>query len=182
MNQRVVKKAIKKMVMLTNAVKRTSCVEVWIGLSLIWARTAGPLRDPEDALADFYEARNRAEDQLMDPLILAGPDVVPVVVEAVADTGMPRRRYAIAFLGLFGHKEAVPILTHVLHDESEIIYFRSDALQALYRIDPSPAESHAAHYSDRDDSLGRTATHIASGSYTPAYDRTWWEALRSVHQ
>jgi HEAT repeat protein len=152
-----------------------------IGLGLIWARAAGPLRNPEDALADFYEARDRAEDQLMDPLILAGSEVVPLVVEAVADPNMPLRRYAIGFLGIAGRTEAVPALAQILGDESEIYYFRSDALEALHRIQPSLAESNAPRYAERDDLLGRVAVAIASGSYSPGYDRSWWEAFLSVH-
>jgi hypothetical protein len=152
-----------------------------LGIALTWARAAGPLRNPDDALADFYEAHERAEDQLMDPLILAGSDVVPLVVEAVANREMQRRRYAIAFLGIARRAEAVPVLTQILRDESETYYFRSDALEALHRIDPSLAATIAPPYSEREDLLGQVASAIVSGSYTPGYDRSWWEAFRSVH-
>ena len=36
-----------------------------VALGLCWAAAEGPLRDPEDALHDFYEAHQRAEDQLI---------------------------------------------------------------------------------------------------------------------
>jgi hypothetical protein len=152
-----------------------------LGIALLWARTAGPLRDPDDALADFYEARERAEDQLMDPLILAGSDVVPLVIEAVANREMKLRRYAIGFLGITRRREAIPVLTQILRDDSEIYYFRSDALEALHRIDQSLAISAAPAYSERDDLLGKVASAIESRSYAPGYDRSWWEAFRSVH-
>jgi hypothetical protein len=152
-----------------------------VAVSLLWARTCGPLRDPEDALADFYEARNRAEDQLRDPLILAGSDVVPLVIEAVAWRDMPLRRYAISYLGIARQPEAASVLTEILRDEAEIDYFRSDALQALYRIDRSLAASLAVRYGNREDLLGPIASRIASGTYSPGHDRTWWEAFRSVH-
>ena len=156
-------------------------VSALVLLALAWARAAGPLRDPHDALADFYEARDRAEDQLRDPLILAGPDVVPLVIEAVYDPEMRLRRYAIGYLGIASDAEAVPVLTQILSDESEVYYFRSDALEALQRIDPSVAASFAPRYAHRDDLLGKVAGAIASGSYTPPPERTWWEAFFSVH-
>lgn len=152
-----------------------------VGLSLFWARTEGPLRAPVDALADFYKANGRAEDQIIDPLVLAGSDVVPVVIEAIADGDMPRRRYAITFVGIARRRDAIPVLAKILNDETEIYYMRADALGALYRIDPAVAELHARRYSKRSDSLGQVATEISSGSYSPAYDRTWWDAFRSVH-
>lgn len=50
---------------------------------LVWACTEGPLRSPEAAFQDFTKAKDRAEDQLTDPLELAGPRVRPFVHAAV---------------------------------------------------------------------------------------------------
>ena len=63
-----------------------------LALGLWWAVTEGPLRKPDDALRDFFEARDRAEDQLMDPLILNGRRVVPLVIAEVPNKEMKLRR------------------------------------------------------------------------------------------
>ena len=55
----------------------------------IWAVLIGPLRDPKAALDDFLEGRGRAEGQLTDPLVLAGPRVRPALLAAVASRGCP---------------------------------------------------------------------------------------------
>lgn len=151
-----------------------------LGIALYWARSAGPLRDPHEALADFYEARDRAEDQLIDPLIVAGTDVVPLVLEAVADKEMHLRRYAISYLGMARQREAIPALEGIVLDDSEIYYFRADALESLCRIDPSRASALASQFVGRSDLLGDVARSIAAGQYD-RYERTWWEAFRSIH-
>jgi hypothetical protein len=92
-------------------------------LGLWWGWSEGPLRNPQEALADFYEARDRAEDQLMDPLILNGRRVVPYITRDIQNKDMKLRRYAIGFLGNGRYSEAVPILEKILSDESEIYYF-----------------------------------------------------------
>jgi len=94
---------------------------------------------------------------------------------------MRRRRYAIGYLGITRRSEAIPILTRILRNESEIYYFRSDALEALHRIDPSLAARHVADHCEREDLLGQVAGAIVSGTYAPGYERSWWEAFRSVH-
>ena len=68
-------------------------------LCLLWAVAEGPLRNPDEALKDFYDAGDRAEDQLMDPLILTGRSVVPLVLKELPNKDMRPRRYAIGFLG-----------------------------------------------------------------------------------
>jgi hypothetical protein len=65
---------------------------LWIGLIIIgitcativwWAFAEGPFRNPRDALQDFLTGHDRAEDQLMDPLILCGRRVVPLVIAEI---------------------------------------------------------------------------------------------------
>ena len=54
---------------------------------------------PENAIKEFKESKDKAEDQIMDPLILCGKKVIPLVMKEIEDTNMPNRRYAIAYLG-----------------------------------------------------------------------------------
>src|SRR5438552_648446 len=124
------------------------------GGGLAWSHIEGPLRDPRAALDDFYSDAGRAEDQLIDPLVLNGRRVVPLVIEAVKDRCMPRRRYAISFLGSGRYREAVPVLEGILGDSSEIDYFRADALEALFQIDTSRAKAIALGHQSRTDYLG----------------------------
>ena len=95
-----------------------------------------PIASPhEDVWREFYfEGTNEAH--LIGILVHAGPQMVPSIVEAIGDRKMFARRYAISALGLLKHRDALPALTSILNDESEEEYFRSDALRAIYVIDP----------------------------------------------
>ena len=103
---------------------------LWIGAA-VYSRTPD---SPEQALAAFYE-EGRAEDQLMDPLILAGSDVIPLLERDLANPGMQRRRYAIGAMGNIGSKAALPILEKILSASTEPDYIRCDALTAIALID-----------------------------------------------
>ena len=114
---------------------------------------------PEEALEEFY-ANPGPENTLMDPLIVAGPSVYPLVIDAIADPDMPLRRYAIGFLGNEEVSEALPVLLTILNDENELSYFRGDALEAIYKIDKEQAKVLAEPFRDRDDMLGRSAGEV----------------------
>jgi len=151
-------------------------------LILIWARVEGPLRDPHDALLDFYEAKDRAEDQLMDPLILTGHRVVPLLMENLPNKEMRLRRYAIGFLGNGGYVEALPTLERILKDESEIYYFRADALLAIYQISKTRAKELASLYVNGQELLGRFAGKIVADKNPVYFKRSYWDAFRHVHE
>ncbi len=153
-----------------------------LAAALWWALAEGPLRDPHDALRDFYEARGRAEDQLMDPLILNGHRVVPLVLSEIQKKEMPLRRYAIGFLGNGHYAEAMPLLEKILSDESEIFYFRADALEAIYQIAPNRARVLAPEYTSGEDLLGKMAQDIVAGRNPVYFTRSYWEAFFSVHE
>src|SRR5271157_5610641 len=89
---------------------------VAVAVAAVWLFTAGPMRDPQSALRDFYEGEDRAEQQLCDPLILVGPRVVPAVIADLPKKFMPRRLYAIRFLGNGRYSSALPALQQVLAD------------------------------------------------------------------
>nr|WP_086938503.1 hypothetical protein [Thaumasiovibrio occultus] len=133
----------------------------------------------EAALADFYDSTDQAEDMLMDPLILAGPRVVPLVLEEVTSSTMPHRRYAIHFLGRY--PAAIPTLKTILADEYEVEYIRRDALASLFNVDPTLGQDLAKRYVSRGGVLGETATNIAAGHNPHWFERTYWQALTNVH-
>lgn len=103
---------------------------------------------------------NRMESQLTIPLKRAGPKILPSVLEAIQDREMPRRRYAISFIGSETYEPALPILQRILEDESEIWYFRADALEAIYLIDQERAFELGPSYIDEPEWLGRFARNI----------------------
>ena len=146
-----------------------------------WGFEEGPLRDPEAALRDFYQAEDRFEDQLVDPLILNGRAVVPLVLRDLTDKAMPLRRYAIGFLGNGEYEEALPLLESILADETELNYFRSDALEAIHRIAPERAARLALQYMDSPELLGRVAIQIVDGATAISWERSWWDAYFGHH-
>lgn len=89
--------------------------------------------DPTMALDEFY-AYDGAEDTLMDPLIVAGTDVVPVVLEQIIKTDMVKRRYAIQALGNIGDSVAIPTLEFLAESMSEPGYIRCVSTQAVAQI------------------------------------------------
>jgi hypothetical protein len=90
--------------------------------------------DPAMALDEFY-AYDGAEDTLMDPLIVAGTDVVPLVLEQIVKNDMIKRRYAIQALGNIGDPSAIPTLELLADSVSEPGYIRCVSTQAVAQID-----------------------------------------------
>lgn len=123
-------------------------------VAIACAFALGP--SPERALRDFYMYQG-AEETLADPLVRAGAEVVPLVIADVAKRDMPRRRYAIQFLGSAGYTSALPALERILGDETEEDYFRADALAAILRIDRSRGMELAVAHRSRADLLGYSA-------------------------
>ena len=154
---------------------------VLLGSGLWWSMAEGPLRDPTDAIHDFYEGRDRAEDQLMDPLILNGRRVVPLILADLPNKEMKRRRYAIGFLGNGRYYEALPALEKIVSDESEVMYFRLDALEAIFQISPEHVQEFASRHFKGEDYLGEVAKEVARGSRPPYPRRLYLEAFFHVH-
>jgi hypothetical protein len=135
---------------------------------------------PQEALQQFYSYRG-AEDMLMDPLILAGDEVVTLVKEKVKDKQMVRRRYAIGFLGNGAYREALPELQGILQDHSERDIFRGDALEAIYMIDSSFGLKHARNYQQESNYLGQVANDILLHPNYFTHRRSYFEALMGAH-
>jgi hypothetical protein len=117
-------------------------------------------------MTDFHGAEGRAEDMLMDPLILHADLVKDRVIQDIKNSEMDKRRYAIAFLGNERIAEAIPSLLVILETEEEKDYFRADALESIFRIDPTRGLELAKSKVDRKDHLGRVARGLLDGTHT----------------
>lgn len=76
-----------------------------------------------------------SEWDTINTLVKAGSGMAPSIIEAIKRKDMYLRRYAIAALGYIQNREAIDCLSSLIRDESEIDYFRGDALQSLFQID-----------------------------------------------
>jgi hypothetical protein len=159
-----------------------------IVLSLMFSTDYRPWESPEKSLEKFYTYGQDpkdavAEDMLMDPLILAGKRVVPLVIQEARKKDMPKRGYAIAFLKNGGYKEALPFFMQILEDDCEDVLSRSNALKAMYVIDKKAAEAYIFKYQNRDDQIGKMARGLKDGNtkFTSTDSRSFWEAFWGIH-
>jgi hypothetical protein len=133
---------------------------------------------PAEAIRRFYDYGDRAEFQLEDPLIVAGPCVVPMVIEEVRRGDRPLRRYAIDFLGTAGDERARPLLLEILGSDAEQGYYRADALVALYQLDPSEGRRLAQVYTNEEGYFGYKARGLLERpSVHVPHHRTYLDAL-----
>jgi hypothetical protein len=154
---------------------------VVVAAAVLWTFTVGPMRDPQSALRDFYEGEDRREEQLCDPLILAGPRVVPLVIADLPKKGTPRRLYAIRFLGNGRYSLALPVLQQILADDAENAAFRVAAFKAIYQISPGRARQLAPVYGYGRDQLARVADDSAANRDPDCWTRSYWQAFRHQH-
>lgn len=75
------------------------------------------------------------EEQLTRPILEAGYQIGPIITENIADKEMKYRLYAIGGLEKLKYKPAIPTLTKILLDKSEIDVIRADSFQALASFD-----------------------------------------------
>ncbi|MGA1237209.1 MAG: hypothetical protein ACO34E_10120 [Limisphaerales bacterium] len=144
---------------------------------LLWPRAT-----VESVMEDFYcDDAGRAEDMLMDPLILHADLVKSRVIEEVAARTMPKRRYAIGFLGVAGITDALPVLRMILADETEKGFFRADALESIYQIAKEDGLALASQYQSRTDHLGSIAKGLIDGSHKPL-SRSYAQAVVGHHE
>lgn len=155
-----------------------------VAAAFAYARFARVPASPELALKLFFE-REVAEDQIMDPLILAGPPVVPLLLREVTNRDMPNRRYAIGALGNLGTKAALESLVKLSRDTSEDPDIRCDALLAVGMLDPAEGLRIATSINSKElDCLWNVADHAAYLNWinTGAPRRTYLEALLGWHR
>jgi hypothetical protein len=151
----------------------------WFGVALY----SNIPQSPVLGLESFYE-REVAEDQIMDPLILVGPEVIPLLEKEVINPGMTNRRYAIGALGNLGSKASLPLLEKLASAKSEINYIRCDALAAMGMIDYQ--EGLRVTKSVKGDGLQCIAEIASDSDYAKwmksnALRRTYFQALLGRH-
>jgi hypothetical protein len=135
---------------------------------------------PESALEKFYTS-NGAEDTLMDPLIVCGEKVAPLVTQKIKDRNMKRRLYAISFLGNEAYSPSSSMLQEILADPTEDAAYRAASLQALCEINYTDCTSHLQRYKDEKSSLGSRATRILSNGGTLSEKRSYLQAVLGWH-
>lgn len=135
---------------------------------------------PEEALEKFHSAQV-AEDQLIDPLILAGKKVVPLLIKEIEDKNMQQRRYAIAALGHLEDPSALPPLENIFKDVSEIDYYRCDALESMALLDLNVGLALAKeHMGSSVSCISQLSSALVAGKLPNR--RTYLQALIGWHQ
>jgi hypothetical protein len=135
---------------------------------------------PERVLEEFYNY-HEPDSESLDPLILAGKKVVPLIIEKIQDRNMQRRRVAIDFLGNGSYKQALPVLEKIMKDETEENRFRAAALISVFKIDKNYGRQFAQQYKDNEDDLGKAARDILDHKDYLKYRRTYLDALFRRH-
>ena len=69
----------------------------------------------------------------------------------------------------------------ILNDESEIYYFRADALEAIFQISQARAKELAPNFVNGQELLGEVAGEIVAGRNPIHNERSYWDAFWHVH-
>jgi hypothetical protein len=142
----------------------------WISLcfSIMQIFISGCLQttmDEEEArkvLNEFYML-NEPEPLNDLPLLKAGKAIVPYLSLEIQKKDIPKRRYAIGALGKIGDKRALPSLLKIFEDRTEIWYFRSDAIEAIWHIDKNVGEEYASKHTGESKEIDRTIQLLRQG-------------------
>ena len=86
-----------------------------------------------ERLDTFYET-DMPESNLIPYLVAGGPEMLPLLVKAVQNTELKKRRYLIGALGEFIDDRAVSVLSQIALSPEEVDYIKCDALQSLKKI------------------------------------------------
>ncbi len=159
-----------------------------LGLAAVWSRPAQGIARFHNYYLDSDEAAI-AEDEWADPLILTGRGAVPSILAEVTNRSMPRRHYAIWYLGLSGDRRSLPVLETILNDVTESEYARADALVAIAMIDEAQGLALARRYESHEGIavirrmeqttyLGRSADELLYMHNLPDLRRSYLDALR----
>ncbi|NNE67255.1 MAG: HEAT repeat domain-containing protein [Pyrinomonadaceae bacterium] len=148
-------------------------IQIFFPVAVVAAIAVGayllyPRESPEAAFERFLSQKTD-EAFLVLPLCGAGPEVVPLVVKGVKDPNLPKRRYALAYLGISGKTEALPVLKKILGDTKENDVFRADALEAIHLIDEKIGTNYAKKHSKDSSFLGRVAKEVLAVKHFYSY-------------
>ena len=135
---------------------------------------------PQTALQDFRDPDSaRKRDQRMDPLILSGRRVVPLVMSALDrdELSRSRREEAVRFLGNGGYTEAIELLKEMFADSGEPESIRAEALRSIALIDRDLATEYARGYMRDLSAIGNLARELDRGDTDLLKRRTYWDAL-----
>jgi HEAT repeat protein len=120
-------------------------------------------KEAQKILNDFYDD-NVPEPILDRHLLSAGKAIVPYLLIEIQKRDMPKRGYAILALGKIGDRRALPVLIRILEDRSEIVYFRDDALRAIWHIDRKLGWEYAKKYAGENKEFDRTLELLKEGN------------------
>jgi hypothetical protein len=106
-------------------------------LTILFYFFVGQVVDKKCAFHYYSVFHNQSvtEEYIQEPIQKAGYQIGPILTENIADKEMKYRRYAIGGLEKIKYNPAIPTLTKILLDKSEIDVFRIDAYQALTTFD-----------------------------------------------
>lgn len=112
---------------------------------------------------DYFYTDHAPEPLTERYLLRAGKAIVPYLLFEIKKKGMPKRLYAIGALGEIGDRRALPVLIEILEDRSEMMNFRTDVLEAIWRIDRKIAEEYAAKYVGESKDIERVLALLRDG-------------------
>ncbi len=119
-------------------------------------------KEAQELLNYFYT--DRVPEPITDRYLLrAGKGIVPYLLIEIQKRDMPKRGYAIVALGKIVERLALPVLIKILEDRSEVVYFRRDAIEAIWRIDRKLGEEYAAKYAGESKEIDITINLLREG-------------------
>ena len=125
---------------------------VFTGLfTAIFYFAVGQIVDKKCAFHYYTVFHNQSvtEEYIEEPILNAGYQIGPILTENIADKEMKYRRYAIGGLEKLNYKPAIPTLTKILFDKSELEVFRADAYQALTTFDTEETQKTLIYFKNQ---------------------------------
>jgi len=137
---------------------------------------------PEEVVLHFSTQNKMvAEDMIMDPLILSGDKIVPIIIKEIKSKNFPRRLYAISFLGDGSYIESLPTLKKILTNVTEHSEFRGMALLSIYKINNTLGTKFALQNLKEEGFLGNVSKMIINKNPYIEEKRSYLEAFFGVH-
>ncbi len=146
------------------------------GGAFLWiSARMGLFCKPEVLVERFFE-NDVPESCIIDVLILSGDKTCPMLNKLILDRDIPRRGYAILFLGIRRFGPAIPNLIKIIEDQTEPDYIRGNALISVYQMAPVRAKALAKNYGSGEGRLAQIAGDVRQGLLHPK-ERSFFSAL-----